>query len=537
MLNQDKNAVSPTIRSRDPNSMHFKSFKILEPHALHDSTALRSQADDSPVAAPSQQPLFQLNTNTSPVDPKEAVLKDMIRIHLISNKEKKHVYEKCLDLRKTGVNCFLENKISLRKMPEKLTMSKLKIKPAGIEENLELNIQLLHANRKKIFKENKLQELKEHSTSRVVGISPTPSTRKLSEYQPYRSVDLPQLSKRHLGDSHQKHLRFSQECCSTLDKQANPEVTPTHSRMAGRQRYESTNEEWQGSEDNIYSKDRSVNKLRGIRASQKSIQKSVKDTVVPDEEIFNVDEEEQKKQEQEFFSFMHRIQVEYRVIYSIVMKPPSRERTTLAKYTLGGKEYLLVYGGIGYEIFSDIWTISMPSRSTQTDKEWICRSLSFDTHVSDSISLFQSSLSMTSIQGKPRAYIFGGILKLGSSSFTDFPNNTLYKLDLETFHAKKVIVEGKASPSARKHHSSCVLDDVLIIVGGVDLVKEEPLAEVWRFRISKLIFNLASSTWARSPLVLGDSNISTELLSMHEHRAVAIPSTSKSIHARRVQDL
>ena len=247
---------------------------------------------------------------------------------------------------------------------------------------------------------------------------------------------------------------------------------------------------------------------------------------LPEEPMESValDEEALKLEEIRFVEKIRSLRAKITEDPSTNTKPPSREEGHLVTVNYGNQTWLVVYGGIGCQVFTDIWFCPIH----RVSMGWSNRDLVFsDFATVDNIGLFQSSFTPATHTPKPHIYLFGGYVRNPKSSAFDGPNHNLYCLDLESFVCSKMQSHSTLKPTHRRFHAAVYHEGNLYIIGGID-GRDEPVHDCWRFRPS-------NHSWTPFHMVLGSRFISEETsLSIHAHAAVSIPSSSKSNHSGKV---
>jgi len=419
------------------------------------------------------------------------------------------------------------------KRPAEAVKEMMKVRETGPEDMIEYNLRLLNRNREKIQKDNRIMMLQQAVTKKMIEVLEPLANSGIrnSKLFKMKDLDIPELRgviKKGAGAGEnsalkRSHLKNSKD---ELFDEFEEEIEPgSSSKVNNRTLRKNKSIKVKNDLENSVSQVHNTPPNRSALASRDSIPKmdpkdaskvekisiqsilkrgvsvhtfTMNGAVGKLRNVLSVKMPEEPKEdpsdeiirnEQDFWLYVYSLKAEYHVYNQIVMRPPSRELGELARYSLNGKEYLILYGGIGYETFSDVWTIPVPKKH-HADKAWTQHEIRYESHpATESISLFLSTFSITHYRGKPKAFIFGGTLKIGKSSYMDFPNNTLYKLDLETFQAKVLTPLSPSTPSARRHHASCFLGQVLYVIGGIDYTKEEHLDEVWKYSHRKHLSN------------------------------------------------
>lgn len=194
---------------------------------------------------------------------------------------------------------------------------------------------------------------------------------------------------------------------------------------------------------------------------------------------------ENQRKEAEILRFTKSIKIELREYFEIIEKPPAGEEYRLFTCSVAGKKQLGLYGGFGYEMFSELWTISFPKKK-EFDLKWEPNRLNFDIFTADKVSLYQSTFSV--LESSNTALIVGGNLRLGQAYSLYTQNNDVFSVDLNTFKARLVKSPEDPGPGFRKFHTANFINSSLYIVGGIN-AKDEPQSEVWRLKLSKLSVN------------------------------------------------
>ena len=194
-------------------------------------------------------------------------------------------------------------------------------------------------------------------------------------------------------------------------------------------------------------------------------------------------EREQKKKQEDFMKFMASIHADFKDCDEIIIKPPAGEEYILSWCKIQGKETLVLSGGMGYEIFPEIWTIRFPQK-TAFEKEWVSSLISYESIASDRVAFYQSSFTLLDDTGN--GLIFGGVIKIGKGAGLESINEATYSVDLNTLQAKQIKSKDfdEPGPGHLRFHSAGIIDGCLIIVGGVNS-REEPSTNVWKLKVSK----------------------------------------------------
>lgn len=229
-------------------------------------------------------------------------------------------------------------------------------------------------------------------------------------------------------------------------------------------------------------------------------------------------------------------------ICTLIMRPPSRENSSLIfiPYSIKQKEdegiegHLLCYGGNGAEHFSDMFRLGLPmqiphysasdnvkrvkklrkgkgksdkkgkkvkSQEEKVEKELkkqnndVKRSLNWTKHLlTTSVDIFgQVAISCHSLNFyKGKLIVFGGWnIPLQVLRPYKRLSNTLFFINPFQMSIEKPSNQyvGRDRPCPRKHHSSCVIDDNLVIFGGMD-PSNKILEDIY-------YYNLTQHSWSK----------------------------------------
>jgi Galactose oxidase, central domain len=205
-----------------------------------------------------------------------------------------------------------------------------------------------------------------------------------------------------------------------------------------------------------------------------------------DELIEVIDERELKSKQAELLNLIKSIRLHVNVRDEIVEKPPAGEEYRLILFTVSGKSHLGLFGGYGYEMFSDFWSIQLPEKQ-KFDIKWQSTKLKFDIFAADSVSIYQSTFSVQ--DSTNLATIVGGSFKLETAlSYMNY-NEDIFIVDMTTLKARLVKSPENPGPGFRRFHSANYIGSNLYIIGGLD-AKDEPQSDIWKLKICRL--NLTS---------------------------------------------
>lgn len=194
-----------------------------------------------------------------------------------------------------------------------------------------------------------------------------------------------------------------------------------------------------------------------------------------------IEEREVMKKEIDLQKFVKNIRLECKVCHEIVVKPPAGENYRLEVCKIGGQDCLILYGGLGYEMFSEVWTIPLTGRHN-FDIKWKEERLKFDIFTSDKVSLYQSSFTV--FDTNDHAVIYGGTQKIGKGTSFITPNEDIFMVDLNSMSAECIGSLEGVGPGTRRLHSVSYLEPNFYIIGGLDS-KNEPTSKVWKLKISR----------------------------------------------------
>lgn len=204
------------------------------------------------------------------------------------------------------------------------------------------------------------------------------------------------------------------------------------------------------------------------------------------EEMLNAaNEKEQKKKQDEYFKFIASTYVEFKFCDEIIVKPPAGEEFRMHCMKLNGQESLVISGGIGYEIFPEIWTIKCPQKPQleRFESKWTPHLITYDYYVTERVSFYQSSF--TPIDENGTVIIFGGMLKLGAGAGIESTNDNAFIVDLNSMTGRLVKSREEPGPGHLRLHCAGCIDGCLIIVGGLN-AREEQNNQIWKLKVSKL---------------------------------------------------
>lgn len=193
-------------------------------------------------------------------------------------------------------------------------------------------------------------------------------------------------------------------------------------------------------------------------------------------------ERENKRKEDDFKKFIRSIKFEVRLCEEIIEKPPAGEDYKLVIYSLFGTKYLVLYGGLGYKMFTEVWTIKLPSK-THFGIKWEPNKITYDIFASDRVSMYQSTFTI--FNHGTQAMIVGGSINLGAVSSFDNYNNDVFNVDLQTLKSRAVRTNNEQTgPGFRKLYTADFIDGCLYIFGGLDS-KEDPQSSMWKLKLSR----------------------------------------------------
>ena len=252
------------------------------------------------------------------------------------------------------------------------------------------------------------------------------------------------------------------------------------------------------------------------------------------EDGIGLEEFQSKKDELAFWQTASKYKASYRVYSDIVFRPPAREDPHLLVVSLAGESggpHLALFGGMGYEQFSDLWTLPAPTKLSSA-KKWDDWPIKFEAAVSETASFYQCSL--TKCDRPNRALIFGGFLKTDKQDGLETQSGLLYSIDFDAKVCSKVTTQTPLNPGGRRLHTVNFVDGGLVLVGGID-PKDEPVDQVWRFKLSRDRGPVDTGSWSQFPLFVEGLTQSGFTSTLHLHASASIPSTSKSRHANKVE--
>ena len=536
--------VAEKARSED-QLKHFKPFRILE--AINEKS-LKEKDGQEPPKTDRKQPTVRRK-----VEGKDSSLKDLFNNHLKENKLNSQIYQdycskKIEDMRKT-IKAKVEQ---VNGAAEKINHL-IRIKESGPNELSDKNHRLFLQNCSKIQQENIVKNLQEMIKQDILINHKTFTQAKEKVLKTHQSVphskenseDEEEEKSERLALREKKTTRFSSSFAS---RDPNMDSNGRLLEKKPLQKYpslllSSPNISHKGYHISRFRRGISYKELKPILKQGVSINNFYKDEmslklssikIAPND--INLDTEEGKKKKEDilFKNHISRFSAQYRTCSKIIHKPPTREDPHLFHcFNEERDEHSLVlYGGMGYQEFTDLWSIPLPTKLFSSDK-WDHHPVKFDSLISETASLFQCTLTKKDKGSK--AYLFGGKLKQEGSDAFDVHNNCIYSLDFETRVCSKLTTQTASTPGGRRFHTSNMIEGCMIIIGGVNQ-RDEPSDQVWKFKFHKEKGGAETGSWSKFSIVVEGVTEQFLTSSLYHHSSATVPNTSKSKHANRVMD-